>query len=611
MSQLLGSHFGLNNELNSMTDELARRYEELNLVYNTDEDIRTLSERESLLDRIVETCIDHLEVDAAALCLIEREDVIASQRYGVQEDLIEHVNALRMPILNLMSKHGASIVLNTAEERAKAGLDMSFDRKIVISPIKDAKGRLHGALALFNGLSSRDFENGDRNLLNVTAEKLSKVVGANYDSLTGLITREGFETAVQDVLVDATKRSREICLLHANIDQIQLVNDTFGHAAGDKLIQEVSATLSHLLRENDRISRLGGDEFGILLLDCSLENATRMADRLCDQMAQIKCESGDRRLDVGISIGIAKIEDDVNTVIGAMATADLACSVAKEQGRGRSFAYRSEDKEMKERKHQMHWVGTIQSSLKANRFELFSQVIEPTCPTGKPHFEILLRMLDKNDQILPPVVFMPVAERYHLMPTIDQWVIEHSLATLAKWGNSDAVNNSVFTINLSGQSLMDEKTLEFLIGQLQVTDVNPENLCFEVTENAAITDHQNAQKFISSIKCFGSRFALDDFGAGVSSFANLRALDVDYLKIDGSFVVDMATDQVSASMVSAINQVGQTMKLHTVAEFVESQQIRDILVELGVDYLQGYDIGRPRPLIEQLHDLSLKDALSA
>jgi len=308
---------------------------------------------------------------------------------------------------------------------------------------------------------------------------------------------------------------------------------------------------------------------------------------------------------------VAKIEDDVDSVISVMATADLACSVAKEQGRGRAFAYRPEDREMKQRKHQMHWVGTIQSSLKANRFVLFSQVIEPTKPSGKPHFEILLRMLDKNDKILSPFVFMPVAERYHMMPSIDRWVIEHSLATLAEWCKSDLVSDSVFTINLSGQSLMDERTLDFLIGQLQETKVNPENLCFEITENAAITDLQNAQKFISSIKSFGSRFALDDFGAGVSSFANLRALDVDYLKIDGSFVVDMATDQVSASMVAAINQVGQTMKLHTVAEFVESQEIRDILVDMGVDYLQGYDIGKPRPLIEQLHELSLKDALSA
>ncbi len=302
MSQLLGSHIGLNNELNSMTDELARRYEELNLVYNTDEGIRMLSERETLLNKIVETCIDHLEVDAAALCLIEQDDVIASQRNAVQEDLINEVNSLRTPIFNLMLRHGSSVVLNTPQERERAGLEETCKRKLVVSPIRDSNDRLRGALIVFNNTDSRDFENGDRNLMNVTAEKLSKVIGADYDGLTGLVTREGFELAVRDILTGAARRERDICLLHANIDQLQLVNDTFGHNAGDELIQKVSATLSQLLRENDRVSRLGGDEFGILLFDCSLENATKMADRVCEHVSMLKCESGDRRLDVGISM---------------------------------------------------------------------------------------------------------------------------------------------------------------------------------------------------------------------------------------------------------------------------------------------------------------------
>ncbi|MFK8030349.1 MAG: putative bifunctional diguanylate cyclase/phosphodiesterase [Gammaproteobacteria bacterium] len=611
LSDLLGTHYALNHELNSMTDELARRYEELNLVYNTDEQLRSKAETELVLKEIAENCIDYLNVEIAALILFEQPDVVVSQCSGDKEELRRQVEALRQPVFRLMSMTLSSVVVNTPDERLEAGLGEQFNQKLIASPIRDVQGRVLGALMVLNPDSCPEFDNAHRNLLSITADKLSKLVGADYDGLTGLVTREGFEQTVKDKLLDATRWGRDVCVLHANIDQVQLVNDTFGHEVGDDLIQKIATAIAHLLRENDRVSRLGGDEFGILLLDCTLENALRLAERVCENVAKIKCQVGDRELDVGISVGVAKIEEDLDSVISVMATADLACSKAKEQGRGRAFAYRPEDEEMKARKHQMNWVGKIQSALKNNRFSLFSQVIEPTNPNNKAHFEILLRMLDDDDNILSPAVFMPVAERYHLMPSIDCWVIEHSLATLERWYDEGSVANSIFGINLSGQSLMDERTLEFLLGLLKSTTVNPENLCFEITENAAITDFHNAQRFIAAIKNLGCKFALDDFGAGVSSFANLRALDVDYLKIDGSFVVDMATDPVSESMVAAINQVGQTMELDTVAEFVESKEIRERLVALGVDYLQGYDIGKPQALVEQLRKLSLMDVRSA
>lgn len=611
LSQLLGTHYSLNNELNSMTDELARRYEELNLLYNTDEHTRSLSEKETVLNEIVENCIDYLNVDIAALCLTESAAIVATQADRESEAVLD-VEALRESVLQLVAVKATSLVLNTQKERDACGLDINSDHKIVASPICDRQGRLLGTLLIANGPGRRDFENGDRNLLNATADKVSKIVSADYDGLTGLAAREGFEHAVSEVLNDAVRRGRDVCVLHANIDQLQLVNDTFGHEVGDDLIRQVANVMPQILRGNDCVSRLSGDEFGMLLLDCNLDNAIRMADRVCERVSQVRCNAGDRELDVGISIGIAKIGDDIDSVISAMATADLACSIAKEQGRGRAFAYRSEDEELQARKHQMQWVGKIQSALRNNEFVLYSQVIEPTDRVkGKAHFEILLRMVGKNEKILSPAVFMPVAERYHLMPSIDRWVIEHSLATLEQWEDSGRVGSSVFTINLSGQSLMDEKTLDFLLAKLRKTRAPVKNICFEITENAAITDLYNAQRFISSVKSFGCQFALDDFGAGVSSFANLRDLDVDYLKIDGSFVVDMATDAVSASMVAAINQVGQTMELKTVAEFVETAEIRAILTDLGVDYLQGFDIGKPKPLVDQLHELAQVDVRSA
>ncbi|MFK8017937.1 MAG: EAL domain-containing protein, partial [Gammaproteobacteria bacterium] len=309
---------------------------------------------------------------------------------------------------------------------------------------------------------------------------------------------------------------------------------------------------------------------------------------------------------------VVQISPELGSVVEVMALADLSCSVAKEEGRSRVVAYRPTDARLNARKDQMQWVGRIQRAIKDDGFTLFCQPICATRPgTGQTHYEVLLRMQDDDGSPISPGLFMPVAERYHLMPALDRWVVEQTIRTLGQWAPLLQRNNAVFAINLSGQSITDERTLDHLLAQLRSAAIDTRSLCFEITETAAISNLSAAQDFITAVKGFGCQFALDDFGAGVSSFTNLRALQLDYLKIDGSFVVDMLTDPISAAMVAAINQVGQTMSLATVAEFVESQSLQDALTTLGVDYLQGYHLGKPEPLQERLERLSETERLRA
>ena len=613
LGPVVSRYCALEVELNTMTDELVRRYEELNLVYDTDDTIGTSTESERVLSRILDNCTESLQVDAAALILRDEErstihfrapDDNYSARYNV---LLKHP-AMKSWLAGLKD----AVVLNDPSERWHHGLARPGGEKLIACPLFDNQDHHYGTLLVINEPERRDFENSDRNLMTVLAEKATRVVTIKYDSLTGLLTREGFEQCVATAMREAKTQRRDSCLLHVNIDQMKLVNDTFGHEVGDDLLQQISDLMANDLRTKDRLARLGGDEFGILLPDCELDIALRKADRLCQAAANLSSRFAARQLDVGISIGVARMDTEVDSVIEIMALADMACTVAKEQGRGRSLAYTPDDARMHARKDQMHWVGRVQRALKSDQFVLFSQAIESTIVgAGQAHFEILLRMCGENGEILSPAVFMPVAERYQLMPTIDRWVTQHAIQTLGAWQDEVGAGNAVFAINLSGQSLTDERTLDHLLEQLKISRFDTRNLCFEITETAAITNLGAAQEFIRRVKQFGCKFALDDFGAGVSSFTNLRALQLDFLKIDGSFVVDMLDDPVSASMVAAINQVGQTMQLATVAEFVESQQHRDALAALGVDYLQGYDIGKPLPLLDQLEYLTKSATRSA
>lgn len=450
------------------------------------------------------------------------------------------------------------------------------------APIRDRDGSIIGVVLVFH----------DNTQSHAMAREIS--YQASHDALTGLVNRREFEHRLSSLISNAKTELQHHALLYIDLDQFKIVNDTCGHAAGDELLRQITFVLQGRIRGNDMLARLGGDEFGVLLEKCPLTRAQSVAEGLIEAVSNFHFCWEDKVFTVGASIGLAAITEDSRDWASLLSNADTACYHAKELGRNRLHTYLPEDIELAQRHKEMHWVGRIAKAYEEDRFRLYYQPIVPTLP-GKadiPHLEILVRMLDEEGKLVTPGVFMPAAERYNLMVTLDRWVVRNAL----NWLTVNKKIPMVCAINLSGHSMGDDNFLDFVISQIKGTGVLPGNICFEITETAAIGNLTKAVLFISELKALGCSFALDDFGSGLSSFAYLKNLPVDYLKIDGSFVKDMDHNQTSYAMVEAINSIGHTMNIQTIAEFVENQTILDQLRYLGVDYAQGYLIAKPSPL---------------
>jgi EAL domain-containing protein (putative c-di-GMP-specific phosphodiesterase class I) len=360
----------------------------------------------------------------------------------------------------------------------------------------------------------------------------------------------------------------------------------------------VSAVLQRRLREGDTLARLGGDEFGVLLENCAPDNAARIADQLRQTVSDFHFVWENRSFGITVSIGLVNVEDDLFTLADVLSAADAACYMAKDKGRNRVQVYHPEDSEVSIRQGEMEWVGRIQKALEEDRFVLYAQEIKGVTGAHEQgtHCELLIRMLDERGELVPPMAFIPAAERYSLMPAIDRWVLRTAFATISRLRTEGVQPKlDLCAINLSGASVTDERFLDFVREQFGHFSVPPKLICFEITETVAIANLERASLFIQSLKELGCRFSLDDFGAGMSSFAYLKHLPVDYLKIDGGFVKDMADDLIDRAMVEAINSVGHVMGKKTIAEFVDSERVLKALREIGVDFAQGYWVAKPQP----------------
>ena len=419
---------------------------------------------------------------------------------------------------------------------------------------------------------------------------------ASHDSLTGLINRGEFEGRLSLALNSAAQLGRHHAVMYLDLDQFKVVNDTCGHAAGDQLMRQVTAVLQRRLREGDTLARLGGDEFGVLLENCAPDNALRIADGLRQTVMDCHYAWEARSFNIGVSIGLVNVADGMFTLTDVLSAADSACYMAKEKGRNRVQVYHAGDTELSMRQGEMEWIGRLQKALEEDRFVLYSQDIAVLDPARKieDHCEILIRMLDEKGELVPPMAFIPAAERYNLMPSIDRWVIRNAFAIIARQRAEKEGAPGIFAINLSGASIGDERFLDYVREQFTHFAVPPKSICFEITETAAIARLDKATDFINQLKSLGCLFSLDDFGAGMSSFAYLKHLPVDFLKIDGGFVKDMADDPIDRAMVEAINSVGHVMGKKTIAEFVDGERVIRLLREMGVDYAQGYGVAKPR-----------------
>ncbi|HEX6259769.1 MAG TPA: EAL domain-containing protein, partial [Woeseiaceae bacterium] len=383
-------------------------------------------------------------------------------------------------------------------------------------------------------------------------------------------------------------------LLYFDLDQFKVVNDTFGHTAGDELLRQVSELVQAHIRSTDVLARLGGDEFGILLERCTEERAFEVAEAIRIAVEAFRFTWQDACASVRCSIGVVMVNQDTQSVASIMSSADVACYSAKDMGRNQVHLYQDSDASL--RHEEMKWVSRITSAVEENRFELFYQPIIGIGKAGagaRGHYELLLRMRGEDGEIVGPDHFIPAAERYNLMSMLDRWVIREALSQLADRSHDSEQARFTLAINLSGTSLSEDRFLEFVIDELTRQRLPQGAICFEITETAAISNLSRVIHFMQTLRKLGCKFSLDDFGSGLSSFTYLKNLPVDYLKIDGQFIRNVAEDSVDESMVRAINEVGRAMGIATIAERVESKKVLDKLGDLGIEFAQGFFIARP------------------
>ena len=494
----------------------------------------------------------------------------------------------RAPIEDLLQprKHrtalnagGNAILLN------RDGLELAVEE--TVNTIPGPNGKMSGMVAVFRDVTE--------------ARQMQRriVHQATHDSLTDLVNRYEFEERLQQLLTDARNTGAQHALCYVDLDQFKVVNDTCGHVAGDELLRQLAATLRTRVRDSDTLARLGGDEFGILLNNCRPQDARDRATSLLEAIQDFRFVWGDSSFSIGASVGVVPVECSGSDDRHLLSAADAACYEAKDSGRNRVHLYESGDTELAERQGEMHWVSRIQQAIKENQLELFYQTIAPLAATdddGGIRYELLLRMRETEDALIPPGAFLPAAERYNLMPLVDRWVVQRAFNWLSSHrAHADDLKHCA--INLSGASLSDERFLDFVVEQFATTRVSASKICFEITETAAVANLVRATHFITTMKEMGCSFALDDFGSGMSSFAYLKKLPVDFLKIEGMFVRDIADDPIDFAMVKSINELGHAMGKRTIAEFAESQGVLEKLRQIGVDFAQGYALARPAPLI--------------
>ncbi len=455
------------------------------------------------------------------------------------------------------------------------------------APLHDLESKMFGAVLIFH-----DVSDARRHADEMTFQ-------ATHDPLTGLVNRGEFERRIQKAIDNTGDLGNQHALAYLDLDKFKIVNDTCGHAAGDELLKQITGLLRVVLRANDTLARLGGDEFGVLLESCPPYFAIQVAENLRSIIGDFHFSWEDQVFSIGVSIGLVNFGGNDPQQFGCdelLRTADTACYAAKDLGRNRIHIFEPNDEAVNRRFGEIDWYSKICSAIAGNRLVLYSQKILSIngFHAYHEHVEFLVRIAAKDGTIVPPMAFIPTAERYGLMPEIDRKVVQMAFNYISCQENAAT---SLFSINLSGATLNDERALQYIFDQMATSAIPPECICFEITETAAITNLLNARAFIVTLRKKGCKFALDDFGSGMSSFAYLKHLPIDFLKIDGAFVKDIVRDSIDAAMVESINNIGHVMGLKTIAEFVENDAILEKLQLMGVDYVQGFGIGRPEPLV--------------
>lgn len=535
--------------------------------------------------------VDSRDALAAALC-VQEWDVILSEHKMPNFDSGDVLTEIQESGLDV-----SMIIVSghIKEEEAVAAMKAGARDYVM----KDNLGRLIPAI-------ERELDKIRVHRARKRAEKTIQHMSHN-DALTGLMNRKQFEHCLQQALDSITGPNDTHALLYLDLDQFKIINDTCGHVAGDTLLRQLTAVLKNEVRESDTLARLGGDEFAVLLTKCKPDDAFHIAQNLLNVVHDFRFYWQDQRYRISVSIGLVGMNLSTNSIDEVLSAVDEACNLAKEQGRNRIRIYAKDDNEMSKRHTEMQWVSKISQAMEEDRLLLYKQAIIPADKASKnpQGWEFLLRLRDTDGSILSPDIFIPSAERYDLMPDIDSWVISKAFSYIADKLRLHQIepDDSMFFINISGASLSEASFFNFIIDSLEQYAIPAKMICFEVTETAAITRLDDAVQFINKIKEIGCRFALDDFGSGLSSFSYLKTIPVDFVKIDGSFIQFLDDDPLNYEIVKAINNIGHIAGMQTIAETVEREDAMDKLRDIGVDYMQGYYLDVPSP-IDEVEDVS-------
>jgi diguanylate cyclase (GGDEF)-like protein/PAS domain S-box-containing protein len=545
---------------------------------------------QSLAEAIVTTDADgrlvYLNPAAEKLLAVERKQVVGRPLEDViglldQNDRKLLADPVREAATDgakphVLSRRAVLIGKASGEERAI---------ELAASPLRDDMGELVGAVILLHDVTE----------LRGLHRQMS--YQATHDALTGLVNRLEFERRLSEAVESAHRGEATHILCYLDLDRFKMVNDTSGHLAGDSMLREVAKLLREAVRDSDTVARLGGDEFGMLLVGCPLDKARQIADDVCRSIAGYRFVWQDRVFNIGVSIGLIEIGREAGSVEQLLASADSACYVAKKEGAGRVSVYSARDEALARSTGEIQWLQKLQAALKEDRFTLYYQPIVAAFGNDSdgPSMEVLLRMLDESGNEIQPNEFVAAAERYRLMASVDRWVVQTTLGALARNAFQLARDRSV-AINISGQTLGDPLFLEFVVECLDQTGVHPDQVCFEIAETAVVNNLEQARRFVGVLHGMGCKFTIDDFGSGVGSFSSLKTLPLDYLKLDGSFMRNLAGDSVSQTMVTAMIKLARTLNFKIIAEQVEDSAALDAARKIGVDYIQGFVIARPTKL---------------
>jgi diguanylate cyclase (GGDEF)-like protein len=593
----------LRSKLGSRERDLDVRERDLSLMLEMSSTQSSTGEADEF-DMVLRTAIEHMDCALAALWVPDKNIALSMTRSGNPMSA-ESLHRAQQHLMAWMQLQQRTIVVNHI---SKVASDVAAPYKILACPVRHPSERVMGVMALFNPASAHDFDSHQTRVAELLAKKATVIIQAQYDAGTGLMTRHSFERHAKSLLAASTDSATH-CILYLDIDRLHVINETFGMHVGDDVIISVAECLAKALPARALSARISGDRLAALIPETSMDSAADLAERIRAAAAAIAPRAGQGSFEVSVSLGVSPIGRAENALAHALATAEIACKAAKDRGRNRVEVFQDSDQSIIRRHTDILVIGKLRDALSNDSFRLDAQPILPLRGNyGRPRFELLIRMLGDHGEIIPPSKFLSSAERYQLMPTVDRWVVHRACELLGQ--HSAAVGEDIarFAINLSGQSLQDDTFLDYVVEEIRASNLPPNVLCFELTETATIGNLDKAQHFLRTLQDLGCQFALDDFGTGVSSLAYLKDLAVNYVKIDGSFVRDSLNNTRSESMIKAIAQLAKVMCMETIAEYVETDQLRARMADLGVDYGQGFAMGKAQPLDDLLRELAIYEA---